>query len=645
MRRSCCWTIFLFALMGLSGCLHAPMPWSPDSQWIAYTVEVRPIECILQPGWLFEPTSRPIVPDRAKARPTGYRLWATRKDTGASVLLEDSPHPLTAPGWSPDGRGLAFGRLMVQPEGPARFEVVILDGPTRRRVISSRAIGEINAEASKLPGQAIVWSPDGRFLAIPQLSPLGLAIIRADNGRQINAINDAFLPSWSPDGSHLAFYLRGTGDTLNLLDTPTGQPRTLLEIGQGSQAPIWTKDGLTLLVPSRKSIPRGGEPPGDQVELIRLRVDTGQSEPIPALSTDPILGRDRSIEGISVAFDGEKLLCSTLVEGGPQVITWYHPRDNCGLQEVPPPGHHGASGLPLHLSGRDHAGGPERGDRPPGRADPLRPREPGHATSPDRARRFGPDRVDRHPRQLGSDHPRDPSPPVERAEARPEQLLSNGPPSCRSWASSSRTRRPTARLRRIGRLGRPLCQLPADGVETEPAVAALIDEARLFFDFLSENYTQALQALEKLEARVDSPDRRARLLSVRTQIFLATGQLDRASRSIAFLRDLDPRPARRIEWDGAEYRLTDPDRPRGSHHPGWPDYLAWRVSKAREVLHDDGAGVRFNPDAPRPNLGFEPFNIRGLPIVPERPLFADPVPPQVPANRPGGLPRVRVPNR
>ena len=315
----------------IGGCLHAPMPWSPDGKWLAYTVEVRPIEGLLRPGWLFESPTAAAAEPVTSGRPTAYRLWATRADSGAAVLLEDSPGPLTAPGWSPDGRALAFGRVVAEPEGAARFEVVVLDGPNRRRILSSRPLNEIGAEASRLPGQAIVWSPDGRYLAVPQLSPLGLAIIKADTGRQVNTINDAFLPSWSPDGSRLAFYLRGTGDTLHYIDSALGQPRPLAEVGQAGQAPAWTRDSLSVVVVTRRSLPRGAEPPGDQAELIRVRVDTGQSETIPtAGDRSPVLGRDRSVEGVSIAFDseGENLFCSTVVEGMPQQITWYRPKED-----------------------------------------------------------------------------------------------------------------------------------------------------------------------------------------------------------------------------------------------------------------------------------------------------------------------------
>src|SRR5215212_2529010 len=64
-----------------------------------------------------------------------HRLWATRADNSVSVLLEESPGPLTSPVWSPDGKSLAFGRLVPEGEGKARFEIVVQDAPDRKHVL------------------------------------------------------------------------------------------------------------------------------------------------------------------------------------------------------------------------------------------------------------------------------------------------------------------------------------------------------------------------------------------------------------------------------------------------------------------------------------------------------------------------------
>ena len=287
-----------------------------------------------------------------------------------------------------------------------------------------------------------------------------------------------------------------------------------------------------------------------------------------------LLGRDRSVEGVSIAFDGDNLFCSSVVEGAPQVITWYHPRENevykkfsildfsvpVGSLSISPDG----MTLAARVGPVDRLGAPAFCD----------------LESPDlRTRLIAPDDSSRiewiatlvaSARTMLASLPAasaDPKSPSSNRLDRPTLL-----PILGEFEANSE---PTMRLRRIGKLGRPLCERPADAPPAEPAVEAILAEARLFFEYLSENYSNALPALEALEARVETPEQRDGLLSVRAQIYVAQGNLERAGRTISFLRSLGRRAARRIEWDGSSYALTGVDPLRGGG-PGWPDYLAWR---------------------------------------------------------------------
>ena len=133
---------------------------------------------------------------------------------------------------------------------------MIQEAPDRQRVVLERVANEFHARAGDLPGLALAWSPDGRYLAVPlfQLT-LSLGIIRADNGRLLKSIDNAYLPAWSPDGTKLAFVQGGDVESLQYIDQSFGPPRKLADIGQTSQAPVWYRDSRSVAVLARKTTP------------------------------------------------------------------------------------------------------------------------------------------------------------------------------------------------------------------------------------------------------------------------------------------------------------------------------------------------------------------------------------------------------
>ncbi len=603
----------LLAMTGLVGCLHTPMSWSPDGSWIAYTVEVRPCDPFLISNWIFE--TGPVRSSNSGGQVLGYRLWATQATTGKSVLLEDSVGPITAPGWSADGRALAFGRVVIAPDRSSRFEVVVLDGLTKRRVVSSRPLTALDAEVSRLPYQAIAWSPDGRFLAVPNLDPMGLAIVRADNGRTVNVLPDAFLPAWSPSGGRLAFYVRSGGHALHYIESALGQPRHLVDVGQAQQAPAWTHDGSSiLLVARRASGQRGADGPETQ-ELLRVQLRGDQFDLIPLrpLAAEFGLSREHPVEGVSITFDQdvENLFASTVVEGQPHQIVWYHPRDNAIFKRfamidplIP------VGSLAFSPDGRTLAA--RLGSNEPLSAPVFCDTETNDLrcllVAPDDSTRLEwiASLVRAARTILGGLPPATTKAATQqtRAVKRPSILPVRSELVARSEDSS--------RLRRIGRLGRPLCDRPLGSPELDPRTRQIFDEAQFFFDYLREDYGAALVKLASLEAAAETPERRLAWLSIRAQILINQGQFSSARRIVTYLEHQDDPRTRQLEWTGISYQLSEEFRP----DRGWPRFLDQSASQmqlaADESLRSEPTPeVRLERDLPlfRPADEFRPARV------------------------------------
>lgn len=646
MRRSIVVLVCGLLAAGLAGCLHTPMPWSPDSSWIAYTVEVRPPNPADDLGWMFDP-ERPIRPARS-GLPTSYRLWATRPTTGASVLLEEAAGPITSPGWSADGRALAFGRVVANGSGANRFEVVVMEGLSRRRVIATEPLATLDAESSKLPNQAIVWSPDGRYLAVPHLNPMGLAILRADNGRLVQTIPDAFLPSWSPTGGRLAFFTRtGSSHLLNWIDSALGETHPLIDVGTASQAPAWTLDGMSVLVVSRRlSLPvpvinrRGpirpdilfrAEPAtGDVATLVRVRVDSGALEVVHSLLAEPHLGRNQTIEGTSITADrdAENFFGAISIAGRPSQVTWFQQREGTILKKFPIIDEGMTIGsLALAPDGQTLAARVAAGDQP---SPPLFCDIGGNtfrvqlAVPDDAARIDWIIHLERTARNLLTNLPH------TRVQMDGKPTLVGRPTVFPLLADLTDNSELGSRLRRIGQLGRPLCDRPTDAQALDPTAQKLIDEARLFFDIIREDYTGALRSLETLELDATTPERRVALLTVRAQVLLNKGEFRSALRTIGLLNEADRAVPRRVEWTGKGYQMTEEAVP----GQGWPRFL-------QELVHQTQAKLVAG-DREDANPGFNQRNylFRALPgsrTNPRLPLDDEP-----PGFRPN-VPRVFVP--
>src|SRR5262249_53160704 len=148
----------------------------------------------------------------------------------------------------------------------------------------------------------------------------------------------------------------------------------------------------------------------------------------------------------------------------------------------------------------------------------------------------------------------------------------------------------------------------------DPALEALLREARLFFDALRGDYQAALNSLDAVEPFAATADDRLRLLSLRAQLYAGLGEDDRAERVVEFLQEEEGRQRSRIEETPAGVSLT----PESGGSPGWSTYLAQRlrdrprVRAGRPDQDEDPFGLH-NPGKAAPARGLVvPFTPRAV---------------------------------
>ncbi|HWE36760.1 MAG TPA: hypothetical protein VG406_09355 [Isosphaeraceae bacterium] len=574
------------AVLGLGagpGAESWPLAWSPGGDWVAVTLPARPSDRAACRGWLLGDDPTPRGEPGPAVGPTN--LWAARADDGSAVLLERAQGPLTAPAWKPDGTAVAFGRLVPGDRGRVRFEIVVQEGVDRRRVLASEELDGPGEDAGRVPALTLDWSPDGTLLATPRLRPRALDILLVADGKRLGRFEEATWPSWSPDGSALAFFRGGAPATIEKVDRDLGTPRRLVEVARLLHPPIWAADGRALLLVTAQ----GG--PTRQVDLSRLTIDGHQFlQPVLALVPQRF-PRPKTIRGTWVAADRQLKDWFVVqdVEGEPSQARRIRPGPNPthwtsgpldpapgGAVAVAPDGRRlalrfGPDGLPALLA-------PDAGDDVP---TPIAP--------DDATRRAWLAAVLGATRALLRETYPDPT-GAGRATILP--VPGEEPRNLPDWN--------LIRLRRLVKLGRKLSDPPES--TGDAGLRALRDEARVLFAALDDDYPAALAALAAVETRAQGPDERCRLLGLRAQLLLGRGQPARARDILAFLRRSKAEPLGRWEA-GANGPVLVADPQRGD---AWVARLADRaeaLGKSRDRAPRLNLSVPRTRPSPAPNVG------------------------------------------
>jgi dipeptidyl aminopeptidase/acylaminoacyl peptidase len=171
--------------------------------------------------------------------PAGRTVYAV--DARGGRLKELVAGPVDAAHWSPDGRRLAFLRPVDDLVATNRWGLYVKGA----RGASVRRLTTI--EAYSMPSFA--WSPDGRRIAYEVKSAKSSIFVIGVDGRGKVELTDGGGPVWSPDGRRIAF-VRGNTRTYNselyvVGSDGTGVRRLTTGLSVFS-TPSWSADGTRL---------------------------------------------------------------------------------------------------------------------------------------------------------------------------------------------------------------------------------------------------------------------------------------------------------------------------------------------------------------------------------------------------------------
>jgi Tol biopolymer transport system component len=188
---------------------------------------------------------------------TGMGIYSISISTGElkPILLWEQPSPVAHLSCSPDGRQLAFVRWVDR----YQIHVVDVDGKDVRQVTFDDTMSAFYP----------TWSPDGKQIAFYRYvrsggARMGLMTLTLEGGALTEAVGGArgsseifnfWEPSWSPDGSHIAFAAPGPAGKpkgLWLTKATNGKPEPFrVDLGPSKtisySRPSWSPDGTKML--------------------------------------------------------------------------------------------------------------------------------------------------------------------------------------------------------------------------------------------------------------------------------------------------------------------------------------------------------------------------------------------------------------
>jgi len=195
-------------------------------------------------------------------------------DGGPPTWLTDERLFVTSgPSWSTDGSKIAFA---AHDRGGQRLFVANADGTGVHAITGADLYWTADA----------AWSPDGEWIAFTASGVSGdrepstwdVFVVRPDGSELENVTRtpstheDESGPTWSPDGTRIAFARAGTEDQRIVIRRVAGGEETILTSGHIDSSPAWSPDGRWIAF-DRAGVDRDpGEHPAHQ-DVWRVRPD------------------------------------------------------------------------------------------------------------------------------------------------------------------------------------------------------------------------------------------------------------------------------------------------------------------------------------------------------------------------------------
>ncbi len=165
-----------------------------------------------------------------------------------------------------------ISKLQVSPDG--HFAAIILQYSKMLFInMETSELLSTPIDAATSPNNAI-WSPDSKWFAFNQVSGSGFSVFNVETKELVSLLDSAYfgLPSWSADGSQLAF-VTGTRENtdLYLWDPASKVSSFVMNLGNYLKAPVWSPQGAFLATGSMED---------GLAKIFILETSTGKINPL-----------------------------------------------------------------------------------------------------------------------------------------------------------------------------------------------------------------------------------------------------------------------------------------------------------------------------------------------------------------------------